>query len=172
MRALIIGRYQPFHKGHLYMVSEITNDFDELIVGIGSAQCSHTMENPFTAGERVLMIARVLDPFVQTRGVKLYIIPIEDMNRNSIWVSHIESMVPPFDVVYTNNPLSKRLFEESGYSVRSLPLYNRGLYSGTKIRELIVGGDDWRSLVPDEAMVVIDEVEGVKRLREIAMKDE
>jgi nicotinamide-nucleotide adenylyltransferase len=171
MRALIVGRYQPFHKGHIYMVSEITNSFDELIVGIGSAQYSHTIENPFTSGERVLMITRALERFVKEKEIKFYINPIEDVNRNSIWVSHIESIVPPFDVAYTNNPLSKRLFEERGYEVRSLPLYNRELYSGTKIRELIVKGGKWRELVPAEVVEVIDEIGGVERMRAIAMDD-
>ena len=154
------------------MVSEITNGFDELIVGIGSAQYSHTLENPFTAGERVLMIARALENFVEIRGAKLYITPIEDVNRNSLWVSHIESMVPPFDVIYTNNPLIKRLFEEREYQVKSPPLYNRGLYSGTKIRELMVSGSEWKHLVPKEVAEVIEEVGGVERLKEIAMDDE
>ncbi len=153
------------------MVSEITNGFDELIVGIGGAQYSHTFENPFTAGERIFMIARALQHFVDTRGVKLYITPIEDVNRNSIWVSHIESMVPPFDMIYTNNPLSKRLFEEKGYQVRSMPLYNRELYSGTRIRELMVNEGEWKQLVPKEVVEVIEEVCGVKRLKEIVMDD-
>src|SRR5256885_9498938 len=51
-RALFVGRFQPFHRGHLSMVKRILESNSEIIVGIGSAQYSHTGENPFTAGER------------------------------------------------------------------------------------------------------------------------
>src|SRR3970040_1541422 len=52
-RALWIGRFQPFHLGHLSMAKRILAEVDELVIGIGSAQYSHTPENPFTAGERL-----------------------------------------------------------------------------------------------------------------------
>src|SRR5207245_2773190 len=60
-RALFVGRFQPFHRGHLATVRRILETNDEIIVGIGSAQYSHTGENPFTAGERYEMIKRALD---------------------------------------------------------------------------------------------------------------
>ncbi|MEM0351214.1 MAG: nicotinamide-nucleotide adenylyltransferase, partial [Archaeoglobaceae archaeon] len=93
MRGLFIGRFQPYHLGHHEVVKKILEEVDELIIGIGSAQESHSIENPFTAGERVLMISRALDEI----GVKkkVYIIPLEDIYRNSLWVSHVCSMVPP-----------------------------------------------------------------------------
>jgi nicotinamide-nucleotide adenylyltransferase len=39
---LLIGRFQPFHKGHLQVVKTIARDCDDIIIGIGSAQYSHT----------------------------------------------------------------------------------------------------------------------------------
>ncbi|HIQ38838.1 MAG TPA: nicotinamide-nucleotide adenylyltransferase, partial [Methanothermococcus okinawensis] len=56
MRGFLIGRWQPFHKGHLSIIEEISKEVDELIIGIGSAQKSHTLNDPFTAGERIMMI--------------------------------------------------------------------------------------------------------------------
>ncbi|EQD45121.1 nicotinamide-nucleotide adenylyltransferase, partial [mine drainage metagenome] len=52
MRAFVVGRFQPFHNGHLHVIKEILSQYSSVIIGIGSAQYSHTMENPFTAGER------------------------------------------------------------------------------------------------------------------------
>ncbi|MEM0023032.1 MAG: adenylyltransferase/cytidyltransferase family protein, partial [Archaeoglobaceae archaeon] len=49
MRALFIGRFQPYHLGHHEVVKKILEEVDELIIGIGSAQESHSLENPFTA---------------------------------------------------------------------------------------------------------------------------
>ncbi len=61
MTAFIIGRFQPFHKGHLEIIKTILKDNDHVIIGIGSAQFSHTLTNPFTAGERYLMISNTLE---------------------------------------------------------------------------------------------------------------
>ena len=55
-RGLFLGRFNPFHKGHLMAIQQILAKENELIIAIGSSQQSHSLENPFTAGERVLMI--------------------------------------------------------------------------------------------------------------------
>ena len=60
MKALFIGRFQPFHNGHLKVIQNSINLYDEVIIGIGSAQYSNTTDNPFTAEERKLMIERSL----------------------------------------------------------------------------------------------------------------
>lgn len=166
MRGLIIGRYQPFHNGHLEVIKEIVNDndCDELILAIGSAQESHTAINPFTAGERILMI----DSALSGEGIKnYYLIPIVDINRYSVWVSHVESLVPPIDIVYTNNSLTKRLFKERGYKVKTPKLYDRNMYSGTKIRELIINDGQWTNLVPAEVVNIIKEIDGINRLKDL-----
>ena len=159
--SLVIGRFQPLHLGHMEVLMKSAEESDHLIVGIGSAQLSHLKENPFTAGERYLMIDRALSE----AGVEDYsIVPVEDLNRYSVWVSHTESMCPPFRRVYTNNPMTRRLFEESGYEVRDSPIYNREVYSGTEIRRRMVAGEDWRSLVPPAVAKVVDGIDGVARV--------
>ncbi|MDP6459455.1 MAG: adenylyltransferase/cytidyltransferase family protein, partial [Candidatus Hydrothermarchaeota archaeon] len=45
MRGLLIGRFQPFHKGHVYVVKKVLKGVDELIICIGSAQLSHTLDD-------------------------------------------------------------------------------------------------------------------------------
>ncbi|HOE53368.1 MAG TPA: nicotinamide-nucleotide adenylyltransferase [Methanomassiliicoccales archaeon] len=166
---LLIGRFQPFHLGHLEVVRKIARECDELIIGIGSAQISHTLDNPFTAGERHLMISRAL----REDGIRdFFLVPIVDINQYGIWVSHVRSMVPPFERVYTNNPLTKRLFREAGYEVSASPMFNRSQYSGTEIRRRMVAGDDWRGYVPRAVAEVIDSIDGVRRLRDLAGKGE
>ena len=169
MRALIIGRFQPFHNGHLKVIKYIISKYKAVIVGIGSAQYSHTLENPFTAGERHLMISRTLE----ARGIhNYYLVPIEDLHRNAIWVAHVEAIAPPFDVVFANNPLTKRLFKERGYKVAVPPFYDRNKYSGREIREKIIRGEPWENLVPPEVVETIKEIDGISRLRELAQSDE
>jgi nicotinamide-nucleotide adenylyltransferase len=161
---LLIGRFQPFHKGHLEVVRSIAKKCDSLIIGIGSAQYSHTVENPFTAGERHLMISRAL----KDEGLEEYfLVPIVDINRYAVWVSHVLSLVPPFEVVFTNNNLTRRLFSEASYQVRDSPMFNRELYSGTEIRRRMASGQDWKDLVPPAVAKVIGDIDGVGRVRDL-----
>ncbi|MEK6977598.1 MAG: nicotinamide-nucleotide adenylyltransferase [Candidatus Hydrothermarchaeota archaeon] len=169
MRGLLIGRFQPFHNGHLYVVKEILKEVDELVIAIGSSQRSHTVENPFTGGERLMMISKSL----AENGIakRHYIIPIPDMDNNSIWVSHVRSLTPPFEKVYSGNTLVKRLFLEVGVKVTTPPLYNREEYSGTEIRARILKGGPWEGLVPRAVVEVIREVDGVRRMRDLSKGD-
>ena len=169
MRGLLIGRYQPFHKGHLQVIRNILKEVDELIIGIGSAQISHTIDNPFTAGERMTMISSVL----RTENIDCckYLIPIPDVWNNAIWVNHVRSLTPEFQVTYTGNALARRLFIEGGFEVRGQPLFDRIKYSGSEIRRRMLAGEDWESLVPAEVVKVIENVKGVERLRDITKSD-
>ncbi|GAA0718863.1 nicotinamide-nucleotide adenylyltransferase [Halorubrum trapanicum] len=167
MRGFYIGRYQPFHDGHQHMVEEIAAEVDELVLGIGSAGDSHTTRNPFTAGERVMMVTKAVEELEATT----YVVPIEDLDRNSVWVSHVQSMTPRFDVAYSNNPLVVRLFEEAGVEVRQSPMFRRDVLEGTELRERMIRGRDWEGLVPDAVVDVIREVDGVERIRRIAETD-
>ncbi len=167
MRGLHVGRFQPFHEGHVKVVDMIAEEVDEVVVAVGSAQKSHSTRNPFTAGERVSMITKTLEDHPAT----VYAIPVEDLNRNAVWTEHLRSLCPPFDVVYSNNPLIVRLFEEDGFEVRTGHLFERDRYSGTEVRERMLEGGDWRSLVPDEVEEVVDEVDGVQRIRDVAEDD-
>ena len=166
-RGFLIGRFQPFHNGHEQLVADITEEVDELVVGVGSAGDSHTVENPFTAGERVMMITKTLEAL----DITTYAVPIEDLNRNSVWVSHVESMSPRFDVAYSNNPLVIRLFEEAGVPVRQTGMFNREELKGSEIREHMIEGDDWECFVPEPVAEVIDEIAGVERIRAVSHLD-
>ncbi len=165
MRGLFIGRFQPFHNGHLEVIKEMASQSSKLILGIGSAQLSHTLEDPFTAGERHLMISEALDA---EKVTNYYIIPIMDINRYKVWVAHVTSQVPPFDVIFTNNELTATLFREAGIRVERPKLYDRSKYSGKEVRRRMARDGDWRELVPEPAARVMDELNGAARLRTLA----
>lgn len=167
-RGLYLGRFQPYHLGHHQVLSQISKEVDEIIIGIGSAQKSHEIENPFTAGERVLMVSSALSEF----DIKHYVIPIEDIQRNSLWVSHVKSMVPPFEIAYTNNPLVIELLSEAGIEVKQSPLFKRNSYSGTEIRRRMLKGEKWEHFVPEKVVEIIREIDGVKRLKTVAKSDQ
>lgn len=145
MRGLFIGRFQPFHNGHLAVLKEMVKENDSIIIAVGSAQFSNTEKNPLTAGERLVIITHIL------RNLKVrefYIVPIEDVGNDNLWAFKLQQLLPQFDSVYTNNPLTKKILVRNGFKVKTPGLVKRSELSGTKIRERIKGGKSWRHLVP------------------------
>ena len=167
MRGFYIGRFQPYHDGHHRMVTEIASEVDELVLGIGSAGDSHSPRNPFTAGERMMMVTKS----VADLDITTYAVPIEDLDRNAVWVGHVRSMSPAFDVAYSNNPLVIQLFSEAGVEVRQSPMFNRDVLEGAELRERMIRGDDWRSLVPEAVVDVIEEIDGIERIQRVSDTD-
>ena len=170
-RGLLIGRYQPFHLGHLHCIEDVLKRLPEVIIGIGSAQFSHTLHNPFTAGERITMIRLAMDE-ARIDASKYYVIPIRDLRIHDLWVAHVVSQTPRFEIVFSNEPVTSRLFKEAGFRVEPLPFYDREAYSATEIRERVVRGEDWDKLVPTSVAAYIKRIFGDERLRELALSDE
>lgn len=164
MRGLLIGRFQPFHAGHLEVVRKIRADRPgaPLIVGVGTAQESYTWENPFTAGERLEMIDRAL---TEGKVTSTLLVPIADISRHALWVTYLEALLPAFDRVYTNNPLTRILFERSGYLVESPPLFDRARFEGVRIREQLADGGGWKAAVPPAVAAYLDEIGAPARLQ-------
>lgn len=169
-RGLLIGRFQPFHLGHLHCVQHVLKKLPEVIIAIGSAQFSHTLHNPFTAGERVSMIRLALDE-AKIDPALYYLIPIRDLRIHDLWVPHLVSQTPRFEVVFSNEPVTSRLFKEAGFRVEPLPFYDRETYSSTEIRERVVQRKSWDNLVPTSVAVYIKSIFGDERLRELALSD-
>ncbi|MFQ5940398.1 MAG: nicotinamide-nucleotide adenylyltransferase [Nitrososphaerales archaeon] len=170
MRALIIGRFQPFHKGHLQLVKSILKDCDELVIAIASAQFNFIEKDPFTAGERILMIHEALKEG-NVDLAKCYIVPLVNDENNARWIGHLRSYLPHFDVVYTGNPYVAMLMKNSKIKVKKIKFYDKEKYSGSKIRRLMLKGNSWEYLVPTSVVETIKKINGIKRVRIISQSD-
>ena len=106
-----------------------------------------------------------------TGGGHAQVAPMEDINFNAIWVAHVKMMTPPFSVVYSGNSLVKQLFYEEEFEVRNPPLYDRMNLSGTEIRRRMLEDENWQELVPQATIDVIEEINGVERLKNLAIKE-
>lgn len=169
-RALFVGRFQPVHLGHLAAIKTVLKQVEELVIIVGSAEYSHSDKNPFTAGERLEMIRAALNE----SGIdpaKYIIIPIRDVHIHATWAAFIVSQTPKFDAVFTNEPLTSRLFKERGYRVERIPFFDRATYSATEIRKRILEGKNWESLVPKSVAELLIDFGGIERIRELAMSD-
>lgn len=159
-RGLFIGRFQPFHLGHLSDIKNAFKEVDELVIGIGSSNEKHTKENPFTVEERTEMIDLVLP----NNGISNYtVFPVPDFHNDKKWLEHVETLVPRFDVVYTGNEWTERCFKGK-YKVKRVNMIE-GI-SSTIIRNRMIKNMDWQSLVPKEVADYISKINGVGRIKE------
>ena len=175
-RALYIGRFSPFHFGHLkaieYILDSEKNSIDQLNIGIGTAQESFTISNPFNAGERFEFILHALREMNIPSG-RFLIVPIPDLNNNNQWISYVQSLLPEFSIIYSNNSLVQLLVEKySSLILKPIPLLKRNEWSATSIRKKMIENDDsWTKTVPDSVRKLILEYKGIQRIQLLAKSD-
>lgn len=165
--ALFIGRFQPFHRGHLTVAKRLSNKHKKLVIAIGSAQYARTPENPFPTEERKRMISSAL----KEAGIRNWsLVAIPDIGDHSKWVSWVESRTAPFDIVYTGNAFVASLFRKAGYPIHVVK--EIGGISATRIRKLMMRGKAWTRLVPPAVRKIIKKKRLDKRFRSLMIKNE
>jgi nicotinamide-nucleotide adenylyltransferase len=167
-RGLFIGRFQPFHLGHIAAIKFALTTVDELIIVIGSSQASYDKQNPFTAGERLSMIKDSLNADTLIDCKKTLIVPVPDTNVHSTWTHTVDMLVPKYDVVFTNNAFTGYLFTQRNIPVTEPKLLNRDDLSGTEIRRRMLKNIKWTHLVTEQTQIVIEKINGVERVKKIA----
>ena len=164
--ALFVGRFQPFHNGHMKAIREILGKEDSVVIVIGSAHQSNTKENPFSVEERRVMIMRAL----QEAGIEnCRITSVPDYYDDRRWADAVKK-VCKFDVVYTHNEWTERAMKKAGFEVRHHRLYDQKELSGTAIRDRIVHGRTWKHLVPPAVAEFIEDYYGLQRIRKLYRK--
>jgi nicotinamide-nucleotide adenylyltransferase len=156
--------------GHLEAIKEVLKETEELVIVIGSAQYSHNFHNPFTAGERLVMIRRALQE-ADINYSRLWVVPVPDVHLHMLWVSALEGYTPRFNIVYSNEPLTRRLFIEAGYEVKSIRFFQRKIFTSTLVREKMLQGESWTKLIPKSVADFINKIDGVNRIRDLSRTD-
>ena len=164
MDGLLIGRFQPFHLGHLDAVLFGLSRAENLFICIGSSNKSNERKNPFSAKERREMIITSIEPSIADR-LKIFDVP--DVGDHEKWTFEIDKTVPKYDIVFTNDEFTRTLFEKRKIRVVSVVLKDREKFSGTNIRNLITEGKDWRDLVPQGTRNVLDNINAKERLQNL-----
>ena len=164
MNGLYIGRFQPFHLGHLDAIKFALSQVENLWIGIGSSNKSNEKRNPFTADERKEMITSSLDDAIKKR-IQIYYIP--DVDDHEKWTYHIDSIVPKYDIVFSNDDFTHTLFQKRGIKVIPVPLKERESLSGTNIREKIAMGKSWEEFVSEGTKKILLKIDAERRLAKI-----
>ncbi|MBU0531700.1 MAG: nicotinamide-nucleotide adenylyltransferase, partial [Candidatus Uhrbacteria bacterium] len=164
---VFVGRFQPFHNGHLMVVKGMAKTCGKVIIVIGSAQESNTAKNPFTATERKDMIQRSLQDIDLIPQFDIDFREIEDMKDDGAWADAVIDACGDISIVWTGDEWTKKCFEDKGIEVKDI-VEVPGI-SATMIRDKIKNGDEfWRDSVPEEVAKTISEIEGITRIKKIS----
>lgn len=127
-RAIFIGRYQPYHYGHISLIQQKINDGIPVLIMVRDIEPD--AKNPFTTEQTVKMIKAYHD--ARGEDVEVMIIPdIESVNYGRGVGYEINEYTPTEDVAFV---------------------------SATKIRESIAtGNDEWRTMVDESIQGLVVE---------------
>lgn len=165
---LFIGRFQPFHRGHLDAIEQIFahTAVKTLLVGIGSAEESWTMKNPFTAGERFQMIDANMRQYFPEK--KVHILPLRDIHRAALWPQHVIDLLPPFASVWSGSSYTLELFRQYAPQIACHQLQLQKEISATKVRGNLLQGADTSALLTPETEAILENIDAQKRLKTLS----
>ncbi len=135
---LVIGRFQPLHYGHLYLMKQALRVAKHIVVGIGSSNV-HNIDNPFSAEMREQMIRSALEHETAIKQGLFGIVQIPDHNDDNLWLTEVLNRVGRPDVVVGNNNWVNGIVRSAGIAAMEIPLLQRGIYEGKKIRAALRG---------------------------------
>jgi len=165
-KGLYIGRFQPFHLGHLSIITDAFKEVEFLTIGIGSSQYSNEKDNPFTFNERKEMIQEVLkEENIPEDNYQILAIP--DIHNNEAWPGHVRSIVGDFDILYLGNKdIIKELFEK--YDKVSMKFIDHTIaISSTEIRHAIKKDKNWKKNLHPKVVMFLEDIEGIWRIKGI-----
>jgi len=162
IRALFIGRFQPFHNGHLHVAKSLSKKYNEIIIGIGSSQEKNTKNNPFSYNERKAMISKALKAN-KIKSFRIY--PIPDLYDDVKWTRYILKNLPKFDIAYSGNEWTIRCLKKHKLKAQKIMLV-KGI-SSTKIRGMMAKNKNWKVFVPKEIIKSVNGIKGAAKIRNL-----
>jgi len=145
--SVYIGRFQPFHLGHLALLQRALALAPRCVVVLGSAHQARTPKNPWTWQERAEMIRLALPAADRDR---VQFLPVRDHYDQGRWVQAVRQGVA--DVIaqaggsgrarvalvgHFKDATSAYLRDFSEWTV--LPVEREGLVDGTHVRDALFG---------------------------------
>ena len=162
---ILVGRFQPVHRGHVQAIEFALENSNKLFVVVGSAEKSNQKRNPFTFEERKKMIELAINEKELQDNIS--IIPINDANNHTEWISSIKNTIGEYNLIFTNDELTEKLFKKDETRVINVPLLDRNILSATEVRKRLELDKEWKSLVIPEIVNYLTEINAVERMKSI-----
>lgn len=151
---VVIGRFQPFHKGHAWLIKKASERFEKVVILIGSPT-KDDKNNPWDLKKRVRMVKK----FIKHESLNKKILKIEeivDVPDDDKWLRiALKKIGNEKFVVVGDNEWVNGIFENAGYKVWRTGYFKRENYEGVKIRQLINEGNLWSDRIPEYLISLI-----------------
>jgi len=143
--AILIGRFQPPHKGHEGLILSLLKTHKKLTVAIGSSCKKRQKENPFSAKERLFMLKKLFSQKKAKEKIKFTFLP--DNPSNKKWAQIFCKKFPKEKyIIYSANPLVRKLL--ATYEFGKFLLVRRKSWQGKAIRKKIIEKKPYLSSIP------------------------
>ena len=175
MTGVILFRAQPFHNGHLNMVTKAYQDCSkyngDLYIFVGSADKSGTKRNPLPIDYRIMLIEGALrEEYNMQDLAHIHVIPLDDMtdeaDNSHEWGRYLFMKMlyytkdPDMTIYYSDKPeIMLSWFDaQDRWCLRFKFLDRYEGISATLVRKLILDEAPMDKFVPDFVKVHIDEI--------------
>lgn len=173
--AVLIGRFQPFHQGHLHLVDAALERADRLLILLGSHRCAPDTRNPWSSAEREQMIRAALPAAAQSR---VEFLPLRDhLYSDNLWLAEVQQKVSEVTAEDDRILLIGHRKDRSSYYLELFPQWEReevalrGNIHSTAIRTAYFGGEDasiWAADLPPAVAALLEAYRHTGRYRWLA----
>ncbi|MDP4007609.1 MAG: hypothetical protein Q8P68_00270 [Candidatus Peregrinibacteria bacterium] len=177
--SLFIGRFQPFHIGHLADIKSIIAKGEHCIIAIAAANKVGTWRNPLAGAEReniikeTLKAESLLDPKGLPKG-SYEVHQLIDIDDDDRWVQHVIDSLPPFSKIYSGSEYVRGFFVDDE-RFETLPIKmihdeNDKILCATSIRKEALKSENYKKYLHSSTIGFLDELAFRERLVKILGK--
>ncbi|WP_150463689.1 bifunctional nicotinamide-nucleotide adenylyltransferase/Nudix hydroxylase [Francisella sp. XLW-1] len=145
--SVFIGRFQPFHRGHLHNILVALENSKKVIINVGSSFNAPNIKNPFSFEFRRQMIIEDL----KLAGIDLCLIEIEPLAdyfyQEQKWEESLRQNVYKYARLDETIAIVGHIKDESSYYIKSfpewgyIPVDNYKNYNATEFRKYFYKGE-------------------------------
>ncbi|MBI3898140.1 MAG: bifunctional nicotinamide-nucleotide adenylyltransferase/Nudix hydroxylase [Gammaproteobacteria bacterium] len=178
---IYIGRFQPFHNGHLVVLRRALEQSDKVIVVLGSARRARNIKNPFSDTEREQMIRAAVDGAEPQASARLVFCSVRDYYDDAKWEAAVRKAVSSTIGLRSTVGIIGHTKDDSSYYLKNFPEWqfvsheNESNISATDLRCSLFSVTDISSVktsVPPSIMSFLEHFKQSAEFAELAAEHE
>jgi bifunctional NMN adenylyltransferase/nudix hydrolase len=118
--AVVIGRFQPFHKAHKELIDTALRRAKHVLILIGSAYIARNTKNPFTYEERRDMIKNLYCSYPKISYGAL----VDDLYSDQQWIASVQAQVDALNVLNPRVCIVGHKKDDSSYYLDLFPKWD------------------------------------------------